>query len=53
MFHADNGDVEQALMPRFNAMNLFRVPRLHSVSPVAPYAGGARFSVTGWLRSNG
>ena len=50
MFHAENGDVEQALMPRFNAMNLFRVPRLHSVSPVAPYAGAARFSVTGWLR---
>lgn len=50
MFHAENGDVEQALLPRFNAMNLFRVPRLHSVSPVAPYAGGPRISVTGWLR---
>lgn len=51
MFHAGNGDVERALMPRFDAIHLFAVPRLHSVSPVAPYAGAARYSVTGWLRA--
>lgn len=50
-FHTEDGDVARALMPRFNAMSLFRVPQLHSVSPVAPYAGAPRYSVTGWLRA--
>lgn len=51
MFHEANGDVTRALLPRFDCIHLFAVPRLHSVSPVAPFAGAARYSVTGWLRA--
>ncbi len=40
-----------ALFPSFNALNIFDVPRRHSVSLVTPFAGAARFSITGWLRS--
>jgi len=29
---------------------VFRVPQLHSVAPVAPYAQGARLSIVGWFR---
>lgn len=44
------GDVEKALMPRFNVLNIFAVPRLHAVQPVASFAGGPRFALTGWFR---
>ncbi|WP_018075668.1 2OG-Fe(II) oxygenase [Novosphingobium nitrogenifigens] len=49
-FHDDAGDVDLALSPRFNAIHLLRVPQVHSVSSVAPFAGVPRVSVTGWLR---
>jgi SM-20-related protein len=53
MFHDGNGDVSRALLPRFNCLNIFSVPQLHSVSFVAPYAARLRLSVTGWLRALG
>jgi Rps23 Pro-64 3,4-dihydroxylase Tpa1-like proline 4-hydroxylase len=31
-------------------MNIFRVPQLHAVSYVAPFARADRYSITGWLR---
>ena len=37
--------------PRFNALNLFRIPAFHSVTQVANFAIGARYSVTGWIRA--
>jgi Rps23 Pro-64 3,4-dihydroxylase Tpa1-like proline 4-hydroxylase len=49
MFHDRQGDVEEAWRPRFNALTLFAVPQLHSVSAVVPFAPGARYSVSGWL----
>lgn len=49
-FHDRDGDVSHALRPRFNAIHLLRVPQVHSVSAIAPYAGAARYSITGWLR---
>ncbi|MFL6830760.1 MAG: 2OG-Fe(II) oxygenase [Sphingomicrobium sp.] len=52
MFHDDGGDVTHALVPRMNALNLFKVPRRHSVSLVAPFAPLPRYSITGWLRSS-
>ena len=52
LFHGDTGDVEHGLVPRFNCLNLFRIPRDHSVSQVASYAGDVRLSITGWLRSS-
>jgi Rps23 Pro-64 3,4-dihydroxylase Tpa1-like proline 4-hydroxylase len=41
---------EEGYVPAFNALNLFRVPRAHRVSRVAP-DGASRYSITGWLRS--
>ena len=51
MFEGADGHVERALVPGFNALNLFAVPARHSVSYVAPFAPRRRYSVTGWLRS--
>ncbi len=50
-FFGDDGHVEEAFLPTFNALNMFRVPQRHSVSIVAPFAGAPRLSITGWLRS--
>jgi Rps23 Pro-64 3,4-dihydroxylase Tpa1-like proline 4-hydroxylase len=50
-FHDGNSKVAEALIPAFNALNLFAVPQLHSVSFVAPFAARRRYSVTGWLRA--
>jgi SM-20-related protein len=44
------GHVLEAYTPRFNSLNVFTVPQLHSVSMVAPFAAGPRYSITGWLR---
>ncbi|MDQ8756087.1 2OG-Fe(II) oxygenase family protein [Sphingosinicella sp. LHD-64] len=51
MFHDEAGDIERALLPRMNVLNLFAVPQAHSVNIVAPFAGAPRYSVTGWLRT--
>jgi SM-20-related protein len=50
LFHDDEGDVVRGLVPRLNALNVFRVPLKHSVSLVAPFAPAPRYSVTGWFR---
>jgi len=44
-------DVWRALKPRFNVLNLMRVPQPHSVTSVAPFAAAARYAITGWFRS--
>ena len=49
LFHDANGDVEQGFAPRFNVLTVFKVPRAHSVAPVAAYAGQPRLSLTGWF----
>ena len=46
-----DGHVAEGYTPSFNALNLLRVPQPHSVSIVAPFARGARYSITGWLRT--
>lgn len=51
MFHQPGVAAAEALVPSFNAINLFAVPQPHSVSMVAPFAPRRRYSVTGWLRS--
>lgn len=43
--------VSRSIVPRFNALSLFRIPRRHHVGCVAPYAAKPRISVTGWLRT--
>lgn len=52
-FHEQDGDVTRGLAPKFNVINLFSVPRQHSVSPVSEFAGAPRLSVTGWVRHAG
>jgi hypothetical protein len=49
-FHDADGHVAEAYTPRFNALNIFRVPQAHAVTQVASFAGGHRLSVTGWVR---
>lgn len=49
-FYDGEGDIERGYKPRFNALNLFAVPRKHSVSFVPPFAPLARFAITGWFR---
>jgi len=52
LFHDDNGDVTRGYIPRFNTLTFFKVPQMHSVAPVAPYARVPRHSVVGWLRNH-
>lgn len=49
-FHDAEGNVGEAFTPRFNTLNLLKVPAPHSVTQVALSAGADRVSVTGWLR---
>jgi SM-20-related protein len=45
-----SGHIDEGYVPVFNALNLFRVPTLHSVSQVAIF-GGLRYSITGWFHA--
>ena len=49
LFHDARGDIERGFSPGFNVLTVFKVPRAHSVAPVAPYAGVHRHSLTGWF----
>ena len=49
-FFDDKGNVEEAFVPAFNVLNMFAVPKEHSVSYVTPFAAGPRYSITGWFR---
>jgi len=51
LFHGADGDIERGFTPRFNTLNLFAVPQLHSVSLVSRAAPHRRYAITGWLRS--
>ncbi len=48
-FHNAGGDIPLALKPGFNTIHLYRVPQMHSVTYVAPFAGAPRLAITGWL----
>ncbi|GHF14251.1 proline hydroxylase [Kordiimonas sediminis] len=50
-FFDQAGNVEGGFTPTFNALNMFSIPKPHAVSQVATFAGGARYSITGWLRA--
>lgn len=50
-FLDEGGDITESFVPRFGALNVFAVPQMHAVSTVAPFAGGPRYSVTGWWRA--
>ncbi len=36
--------------PQFNTLIMFKVPRLHLVTQVKPYAGDSRYSLFGWYK---
>jgi SM-20-related protein len=46
-----HGQVEHSLVPRFNALVVFRVPRPHLVSAVAPFVAESRYAITGWFHT--
>lgn len=45
----EDGHVRCGLRPTFNSLNILAIPQQHNVSIVAPFAGGMRMSVSGWL----
>ncbi|WP_324749170.1 2OG-Fe(II) oxygenase family protein [Sphingomonas sp. LY54] len=50
MFYDEEGDVIGGFKPRFNSLNMFRVPQKHNVTYVPPFAPVGRFAITGWFR---
>lgn len=50
-FFDEAGQVTESFVPRYNSLSLFRVPQLHAVSLVAPWAEQPRFGITGWFLS--
>lgn len=50
LFHGPQERSVSGLPPRFNALDLFKVPQQHSVSMVMPAAPHRRYALTGWLR---
>ena len=49
-FFDDEGDILAGYRPRFNALNMFTVPRPHAVAYVPPFAPVGRYAITGWFR---
>lgn len=49
LFHGLESIDCTGLVPQFNTLDLFSIPRYHSVSMVTRAAPRRRFSVTGWL----
>lgn len=49
-FYDNRHHIEEGFLPTFNALNLFRVPKLHSVSQVAVF-GSLRYSISGWFEA--
>jgi Rps23 Pro-64 3,4-dihydroxylase Tpa1-like proline 4-hydroxylase len=50
LFHDDRDLTVIGQVPGFNTLDLFAVPRRHSVSIVTPAAATRRLAITGWLR---
>lgn len=49
-FLGEDGHVDGAFTPTWNALNFLKVPQLHFVSPVADFVTAPRLSVKGWVR---
>lgn len=47
----EEGHRVDGFVPDFNVLRVFKVPRRHHVSYVAPWVEARRLSVTGWLRA--
>ena len=51
LFHNGDGHVLEGFTPKYNTLNLFDIPQVHSVSQVADFVTADRLSITGWIRS--
>ncbi len=51
LFPDRQGHIAEGYAPTFNALNILAVPQPHLVGFVSPFAGAARYCVTGWFRS--
>lgn len=47
-FYETRDRIEEGYLPTFNTLNLFRVPKLHSVTQVSSF-GGLRYVISGWF----
>ena len=50
-FYDHSGRVKDAWTPQFNALSLFDIKHIHSVTYVTPFAKEPRWSMTGWFMS--
>jgi len=50
-FFDAEGHVDEGYVPKFNSLNLFRVPAPHAVSYVTPFTSTYRYSISGWFWS--
>lgn len=48
-FLAHDGEIAASYLPRHNSLSLFRVPQMHVVSLVTPWAMEDRYAITGWF----
>lgn len=51
LFHAADGHIDEGLSPSWNAINVFSVPQMHSVSQVSNFARVPRLAITGWFHA--
>jgi Rps23 Pro-64 3,4-dihydroxylase Tpa1-like proline 4-hydroxylase len=51
-FFDAHDNIDAAFKPTFNALSIFTIPQLHSVSMVSTYVTAKRTAVTGWFRSD-
>ena len=51
-FQSRHATHSESWYPGFNTLTIFKVPVLHCVNYVAPFAGKGRYSITGWLRDD-
>lgn len=51
LFADGPGHISAGYLPAFNALNILAVPQEHLVGLVSPFAGAARYSITGWFRT--
>jgi Rps23 Pro-64 3,4-dihydroxylase Tpa1-like proline 4-hydroxylase len=52
LFLNEKQDVTEGYLPRFNVLTIFDIKYLHTVTQVSSFAGGGRYSVTGWFRDD-
>lgn len=50
VFYDSQGSIIESFNSRFNTLNLFRVPQLHAVTYVPPFAPIGRYAISGWAR---